>query len=160
MFIRRTTIKSRESGERYYSYRLVESVRTATPGASSRCHAINGVRLRSASRPFWGGQLDLMADGLEAAWEALAAEFAARIIRRRGQTPPPGKPPPAGDFQRVDLDRVELIRPRSGGAEHVALEALRQLALDAKLCALGFNRHRGEHRVAQDPRLSLSRCQP
>ncbi len=33
MFIRRTTIKARESGEPYYSYRLVESVRT---GASVR----------------------------------------------------------------------------------------------------------------------------
>ena len=29
MFIRRTAIKSRESGEPYYTHRLVESVRTA-----------------------------------------------------------------------------------------------------------------------------------
>ncbi len=29
MFFRRTTIKSRETGEPYYTYRLVESVRTA-----------------------------------------------------------------------------------------------------------------------------------
>jgi hypothetical protein len=28
MYIRRTTIKSRRSGEPYYTYRLVESVRT------------------------------------------------------------------------------------------------------------------------------------
>ncbi len=28
MFIRRTTIKSRRNGEPYYTYRLVESVRT------------------------------------------------------------------------------------------------------------------------------------
>ena len=29
MYIRRTTIKSRRSGEPYYTYRLVESIRTA-----------------------------------------------------------------------------------------------------------------------------------
>jgi len=36
---------------------------------------------------------------------------------------------------------VEVIRPRSVGAEHVALETLRRLALDVKLAQLGFNRH-------------------
>ena len=46
-----------------------------------------------------------------------------------------------GDYQRVDLSRVEVIRPRSVGAEHVALEALRRLGLDRKLAELGFNRH-------------------
>ncbi len=35
MFIRRTTIKSRASGEPYYTYRLVESVRS---GAGVRQH--------------------------------------------------------------------------------------------------------------------------
>ena len=150
MFIRRTTIKSRESGERYYTYRLVESVRTAN---SVRQHTVlNLGRHFEVPRDQWGalvqrieallgGQLDLIADGLDRAWELLAQEYAARIIRRRGQTPPPGEQPPAGDYQRVDLDRVEVIRPRSVGAEHVALAALRQLALDAKLSELGFNCH-------------------
>jgi transposase len=36
---------------------------------------------------------------------------------------------------------VEVIRPRSVGAEHVALEALRRLGLDRKLVELGFNRN-------------------
>ena len=50
-------------------------------------------------------------------------------------------PAQEGDYQRVDLSRVEVIRPRSVGAEHVALEALRRLGLDRKLVELGFNRH-------------------
>jgi hypothetical protein len=37
MFIRRATIKSRESGEPYYTYRLVESVRT---GEGVRQHTL------------------------------------------------------------------------------------------------------------------------
>jgi hypothetical protein len=50
-------------------------------------------------------------------------------------------PAPEGDYQRVDLARVEVIRPRSVGAEHVALAALRRLGLDRQLVELGFNRH-------------------
>lgn len=150
MFIRRTTIKSRESGERYYTYRLVESVRTAD--SVRQVTVLNLGRQFAVPRAQWGalaqrieallgGQLDLMADGLDPVWEALAEEYAARIVRRRGARPPPGESAPANDYQRVDLDRVEVIRPRSVGAESVALQALRQLALDAKLSQLGFHRH-------------------
>ncbi len=87
-----------------------------------------------------GGQLDLIVDGLDAQWEAMAQQYAARLVSRRGA----GVEEDAaaqGDYQRVDLERVEVIRPRSVGAEHVALEALRRLGLDRKLVELGFNRH-------------------
>jgi transposase len=149
MFIRRTTIKSRESGERYYTYRLVESVRTAT--SVRQYTVLNLGRHFEVPRAQWGplvqrieallaGQLDLISDGLDPAWEALAQQYVARILSRRGAPPLGGQPPPS-DYQRVDLERVEVIRPRSVGAEHVALETLRRLALDVKLAQLGFNRH-------------------
>ncbi len=151
MFIRRTTIKSRESGEPYYTYRLVESVRS---GAGVRQHTVlNLGRKFEVPRPQWaplaqrieallGGQLDLIADGLDAQWEAMAQQYAARIVSRRGTTAAEqDAAAPAGDYQRVDLARVEVIRPRSVGAEHVALAALRRLGLDRKLVELGFNRH-------------------
>jgi len=149
MYIRRTTIKSRESGEPYYTYRLVESVRTA---AGVRQHTLlNLGRHFEVPRAQWaplaqrieallGGQLDLIVDGLDAQWEAMAQQYAARLVSRRGA----GVEEDAaaqGDYQRVDLERVEVIRPRSVGAEHVALEALRRLGLDRKLVELGFNRH-------------------
>jgi hypothetical protein len=150
MFIRRTSIKSRESGERYYTYRLVKSVRTA--GSVRQRTVLDLGRHFAVPRAQWGalvqrieallgGQIDLIADGLDPSWEALAEEYAARIIRRHGVSPPPGGQPPPSDYQRVDLERVEVIRPRSVGAEQVALEALRRLALAAKLAQLGFNRH-------------------
>ena len=68
MFIRRTTIKSRASGEPYYSYRLAESVRS---GAGVRQHTVlNLGRNFEVPRAQWaplaqrieallGGQLDL-----------------------------------------------------------------------------------------------------
>jgi len=88
MFIRRTTIKSRELGEAYYTYRLVESVRVA---ARVRQHTVlNLGRNFEVPRPQWGplsqrieallgGQLDRIADGLDAQWEAMAEQYAARI---------------------------------------------------------------------------------
>ncbi len=152
MFIRRTTIKSRESGEPYYSYRLVESVRTLS-GVHQHT-LLNLGRHFEVPRPQWGplagriealvqGQLDLLADGLDAQWEAMAEQYAARIVSRRGAVVEhkDGEAAQEGDYQRVDVARVEVIRPRSVGAEHVALEALRQLGLECKLAELGFNRH-------------------
>ncbi len=43
------------------------------------------------------------------------------------------------DYREVDLDSLEMSRPRSVGAEHITLEALRFLGLDTKLKELGFN---------------------
>ncbi len=92
MFIRRTTIKSRESGEPYYTYRLVESVRM---GQTVRQQTVlNLGRQFEVPRAQWGplaqriealiqGQLDLIADGLEPQWEAMAQDYAARIVSRR-----------------------------------------------------------------------------
>jgi hypothetical protein len=85
------------------------------------------------------GQIDLIAYGLDPAWEGLAEANDARLIHRRGTTPSPGEPPPASDYLRVDLERVAVIRPRSVGAESVALETLRRLALDTQLAHLGLN---------------------
>ena len=41
----------------------------------------------------------------------------------------------------MDLATLEVIRPRSVGAEPVALAAAQQVGLEVKLTALGFNRH-------------------
>ena len=43
-------------------------------------------------------------------------------------------------FQSVDLDSIELVRPRSVGVENAALCAMRQCGFEAKLSALGLNR--------------------
>ena len=143
MFIRRTTIKSRESGEPYYTYRLVESVRT---GAGVRQHTpLNLGRNFEVPRAQWAplaGQLDLIVDGLDAQWEGMAQQYAVRILSRRGTVVvEQDATAQEGDYQRVDLSQVEVIRPRRVGAEHVALGALRRLGLDRKLEELGFNRH-------------------
>ena len=148
MYIRRTSIKSRRTGEPYYTYRLVESFRV-----SSRVRQrtlLNLGRHFVVPREQWAalaqrieallrGQLELMPDDLDLQWDGVAQEYAARIVRDRGgmDTRVSGAEEP--DYQRVDLASLDLIRPRSVGVEHVALGALQQLGLDRKLKALGFN---------------------
>lgn len=150
MYIRRTTIKSRKTGEPYYTYRLVESYRTEK---GVRQHTLlNLGRHFEVPRDQWAplaqrietllhGQLDLMPDSLDPQWDAMAQQYAARLISDRGELSVSDNHGPANlpDYQRVDLASLELIRPRSVGAEHVALSALQQLGLENKLEALGFN---------------------
>jgi transposase len=44
-------------------------------------------------------------------------------------------------YEAVDIASVALVRPRRIGIEHLALQAVKQLTLDDKLKALGFNQH-------------------
>ena len=147
MYIRRTTIKSRQTGEPYYTYRLVESTRE---GAQVRQRTLlNLGRHFEVPREQWAalvqrieqllsGQPDLMPADLDSVWEEVAQRYAAQLIRTRANVEE-GRSAQAADYQNVDLDSLDLLRPRSVAIEHVALAALRQVGLDKKLAALGFN---------------------
>jgi transposase len=147
MFIRRTSIKSRRTGEPYYTYRLVESVRIED---KVRQHTLlNLGRHFEVPREQWAalaqriaqlvsGQLDALTPVLDGQWEEHAQRYSALLVHakaRQQQEPCPGKE----DYQSVDVNSLELIRPRSVAVEHVSLAALRQLGLDTQLEQLGFN---------------------
>ena len=147
MYIRRTTIKSRHTGAPYYTYRLVESIRE---GRRVRQRTLlNLGRHFEVPREQWGalvqriehlvgGQQDLMPAYLDAQWEEAAQRYAAHLIRTRASMGESGSGEGA-DYHSVDVDSLELLRPRSVAIEHVALTALRQVGLDRQLEALGFN---------------------
>jgi transposase len=142
MYIRRTTIKSRKDGGQYYSYRLVESKRTEK-GVRQQTLLNLGVDF-SLPREQWpdltkrieeilGGQQSLFK--IDCDIERLAQEIASRIVVLHQDV----DDSESIDYRDVDLDTIELSRPRSVGGEHVTLEALRSLELDKKLGELGFN---------------------
>lgn len=143
MYIRRTTIKSRGSGEPYYTYRLVESVRTVD-GVRQRT-LLNLGRHFDVPQEQWGtlgqrieqllsAQGPLMTVELSADLEALAQRLVARLLHRQAES---GEE--AGtDIRAVDVDSLDLVRPRSVGVEHVLWETIRQLGLDAQLKRLGL----------------------
>ena len=145
MYIRRTTIKSRRTGEPYYTYRLVESVRSAD-GVRQRT-LLNLGRHFDVPRNRWAllaqrveelarAQETLGIAPLPAAEEELAQRYAARVIHARSRGESSGK---EADYQTVDVSRVDVVRARSAGVEHVALQTIRQLGLERKLRELGFN---------------------
>lgn len=145
MYIRRTSIKSRASGEPYYSHRLVESVRTEN-GVRQRT-LLNLGRHFEVPREQWAalaqriehivsGQRELVPADLDAQWETLAQRFSARVIRARARCDDGSAGAP--DYHTVDVNSLDLLRPRSVGIEHVAIAALRQIGLEQKLEGLGL----------------------
>jgi transposase len=148
MFIRRTSIKSRKTGEPYYTYRLVESVRDG--GRVRQRTLLNLGRHFDVPREQWpalaqriddlvGGQKELMSVGLDPQWEEAAQGYAAQVIRSRARLDE-GRAAEPTDYHTVDVASVDIVRPRSVAVEHVALEALHEVGLDEQLTALGFNR--------------------
>jgi len=146
MFIRRTTIKARQSGGAYYTYRLVENQRVADKVRQTTL--LNLGRYFAVPESDWKAlsarieqlltvQAGCFEQALPASLERQAQNYAARIIAQRSDTGPfQGE-----DYQSVDLDGLELMRPRRVGVEQLAVYALERLQLVEKLAGLGFNRH-------------------
>jgi len=84
-----------------------------------------------------GRQAELFASQLDERWEQAAQHSAAQVVRARAGSHETSRS--AGKYHNVDVDAVEVVRPRSVAVEHVALAAVRQVGLDAHLTALGFN---------------------
>jgi len=143
MYIRRTSIKSRKDGRQYYTYRLVESERTEK-GVRQRTLLNLGTDF-SLPREKWpevASRVQQIIRGeallfeLPQEIEEMAQDFAARIIQSKAQSKAEDDQP---DYREVDVDRLEMLRPRSISCEHVALEAFHSLKLGEHLKTLGFN---------------------
>jgi hypothetical protein len=146
MYIRRTKIKSLKDGTAYYTYRLVESIRTQK---GVRQHTLlNLGRHFPHPRKTWpeltgrindimNGQMSLFE--LPAEIERAAQYYAGMIIRARGRAQMQGEG--GSDYRNVDIHSLELTNPRSVGVEHIAYQTLRRLRIDKKLEELGFNGH-------------------
>ena len=143
MFIRRT--RTRSIGE-YFTFRLVRSERT---GSKVRQRTLLNLGRHFDIAPSdWpvlcrridellAGQLPLPPDG-PPALESHAQRITALLLagERIGAASSPASQ--RHDFQHVDVNSLELIRPRSVGVEHAGLWAMDQLGLRTRLEALGI----------------------
>jgi transposase len=91
-------------------------------------------------RDIINGQLSLFE--LPADIEKAAQYYAGLIVQARGRAvkQQDGNERKC-DYQRIDVNSLELTKPRSVGAEHVSWQTLRTLRIDEKLEELGFNKH-------------------
>lgn len=155
MFIRRTITNSRNTDQAYYTYRLVEGVRTGSVVKQTTLLNLGShFDVEQAYWPALAGRIDALLRGQEAlrlealpeAVEAMAQRCAAQLIALRAIEKPGAAPASAAGandaerFQEVDLDSIELVRPRSVGVEQAALCAMRQCGFEEKLAELGLNR--------------------
>ena len=133
MYIRRTSIKSRKTGESYYTYRLVESIRTQK-GVRQQIVLNLGADF-SYPRELWpdiAGRIDQILHGelrlfeLPNEIEEAAQRYAAKIIRARSSILPNQESQKADpDYHTVDINTLQSIRPRSVSIEHVCYHAAR-----------------------------------
>jgi len=156
MFIRRTQTRPRNSGEPYSTFRLVQSSRVgSTVKQSTLLNLGSHFDLPQAEWPALARHIDellqaqqpLVDAGLSDKGLVLAQRYAAQLIALRPSaaalTPAPAAAAQLCEpdrYQEVDLDSLELVRPRSVGVEHAALSAMRQCGFEDKLGALGLNR--------------------
>ena len=156
MFIRRTITNSRKTIQSYYTYRQVEGVRTGRVvrqttllnlGSEFNVAQSDWPALAARIDALLHGQESLLLEPLSEVVETMAQRCAAKLIALR-PAPPENLGAAsasvgsndAGRFQEVDLESIEMVRPRSVGVEHAALSAMRACGFEDKLTQLGLNR--------------------
>jgi len=145
MFIRQTKTSNSTTGESYLTFRLVASERI---GKQVRQRTLlNLGRQFTLTKDEWpllctrieqilSGQYSLLPES--AAIETLAQRYAARLVVGRPSVAPVSESS-AEEYREVDVNSLELVRPRSVGVEHVGLAALSWLGLADLLESLGMN---------------------
>ncbi len=147
MFIRRTKTRTVGTQDHYFTYRLVKSVRIGNKvrqrtllnlGAHFDLPPAQWPLLYQRLDDLLAGQATLM-DYPEAV-DNHAQRIVAQLISRQAETSPDADDTSStGDQQSVDVDSLQLVRPRTVGVEHVGLWALEQVGLRALLAQLGLN---------------------
>lgn len=166
MYIRRTHTNNSSTGERYYTYRLVASQRV--DGKPRQMTLLNLGRRFAVDQDLWASlcvrieqllsrQAELLPIELPSAVEKAAQRIVAQLIEQRAvviQTPLADESHSASvesagpvesvetapaDLQSVNVDSLELTRPRTVGMEQLGLWAMQQLKFLDLLTSLGIN---------------------
>ena len=147
MFIRRVPHKNKKNHKEYYTYKLVESIRTER-GPRQRDILNLGVGfdlpkdkwkdLANCIEEIISGQKSLF--DYPKAIRNLARRYARKIIREQAPVIAE-RQDIEPDYATIDLNSVEDEEARTVGAEHVVYETIKQLGIDRKLKELGLNRH-------------------
>lgn len=151
MYIRRVPTRNITTGESYFTHRLVRTerigkrVRQVTLLNLGRHFAVaqaDWPTLCSRIEEILTGQAGLLS--LKPELEKLAQRYAAQLLLRQGNSAEPGRVRRSASagrcFVEVDVDSLQVLRPRSVGVEHAGLSVMHELGFIEQLQALGFNR--------------------
>lgn len=147
MYIRQTKISSRRSGDAYTTFRLVASERIG--GRVKQRTILNLGANFSVPKEKWPelctrieqilagqGSLFPLTDDIERE----AQNYAALLVTKDGASERQDENGSRCDYQEVDVNSLELVRPRSIGVEHVGLAALEELNMPQILADAGLNK--------------------
>jgi transposase len=146
MFIRQTQTRSNSTGDSYFTYRLVESRRV---GKKVSQHTLlnlgTNFDLPTEAWPELCTRVEQILNSehplfaIDATIEKKAQHIYSQIIARRGELQATGNEE-TSHYEEVDVLSLQQIKPRSVGAEHVSLEALKELQIPQILEEAGFNK--------------------
>ena len=147
MFIRKTRKTDRKTKKDYYSYQLVESIRTER-GPRQRILLSLSTDLGLSDE-----NLRLLAHRIEEVFlgsnsfltvpeevERLAQKYALQLLHKLSNTTPSHHETQEPDYQTIDLHTVEQQEPRTVGSEHLLLHMASQLQLQKKLKEIGLSK--------------------
>jgi len=146
MFIRKVLHKKKKNRKEYFTYKLVESVRTERGprqrdvlnlGVSFNLPVEQWKDLANCIETELTGQRPLF--DYPKKLRALARKYARAIIHQRSEAIDERQDIPA-DYQVVDVNSVDSEDIRTVGAEHVVYETIKELGLDRKLRSFGLTR--------------------
>ena len=146
MFIRKVPHKDKKNRKKYFTYKLVESVRTERGprqrdvlnlGVSFNLPMEQWKELANCIESELTGQRPLF--DYPKKLSALARKYARAIIRQRSEAIDERADIPA-DYHVVDVNSVDTEDIRTVGAEYVVYETIKGLGLDRKLRSFGLTR--------------------
>jgi len=145
MFIRKVPHKHKKNRKEYYTYKLVESIRTErgprqrdllNMGVDFDLHKEQWKDLANCIEETLTGQKHLI-DYPEKV-RGLAGKYARKIIREQASIVEEGEYI-APAYATIDLNSVDSEDARRVGAEYVVYETIKELQIDQQLRELGFN---------------------
>ena len=149
MFIRRTHTRNSTTGESYYTHRLVRSQRAGTQvrqvtllnlGRYFRIAQEHWATLCARIEQLLSPQHTMFAVDCSVSVEREAQRIAAQLLSHQAEVTAADAPlqQEQRDMQSVDIDSMELSRPRTVGVEHVGVWAMEQMEFVRLLEELGL----------------------
>lgn len=145
MFIRKVPHKDKKNRRLYYTYKLVESVRTQRgPRQRDVLNLGADFHLPKEQWKDLANCIEAIITKQEILFDFpkeisnLAKKYARTIIRQQSITIDDDKEV-LTDYQSIDVNSIDNEDVRTVGAEHVVLETIKELDIDRKLKSLGLN---------------------
>ena len=150
MYVCKVSHCNKKNRQEYYTYKLVESVRTERgPRQRDILNLGTDFNLSKEKWKEFANRVEEIITGQKSLFhypeeiEGLAKECARKIIRKQSSIVPEKKDSSSDylpDYQTVDVNSTENEQARTIGAEHVVYHAIKELELDRKLAELNFNK--------------------